>query len=239
MEENILIDPTRRRFVSAVAGGTVLASAAALGIATAKAAQENAKPGSSAKYSEFEFRTQPWFDLSKFEGFNRAIPMKTMAIYCFDPRAAEIPQAVASYLGNEVYPGENILDKAGNRVGNTRTLFTVTNAGGRAAGALQSVSTMDYLFHVQNVVVVHHSYCGATAFPPDALINHFHDHYHTDIAGLFDRDSLSIPHFEESIKYDVKLLRNSPAVPSQVKLYGFFYEINSGKLIEVARDIPA
>jgi hypothetical protein len=28
-------------------------------------------------------------------------------------------------------------------------------------------------------------------------------------------------------------------VPKHVKLYGFFYEINSGKLTEVVRDIPA
>ena len=29
------------------------------------------------------------------------------------------------------------------------------------------------------------------------------------------------------------LLRDSPAVPKHVKLYGFFYEMNSGELIEV------
>ncbi len=30
------------------------------------------------KYTEFETRTQPWFDESKFDGFNFAIPMKTL-----------------------------------------------------------------------------------------------------------------------------------------------------------------
>jgi carbonic anhydrase len=49
----------------------------------------------------------------------------------------------------------------------------------------------------------------------------------------------SVPDFEKSLRYDLDLLRSSPAVPKQVKLYGFFYEINSAKLIEVARDIPA
>ncbi|WP_454725453.1 MULTISPECIES: carbonic anhydrase [Cupriavidus] len=196
------------------------------------------------KYSEFEFRSQPWFDpawfdRSNFQGFSHFIPMKTIVIHCFDPRASEIPQAVADYFGDEVYPGENILDEAGNRIGNTRTLFAVSNAGGRALSALQSVATMDYLFQVQNVVVVHHSFCGATAFSPETLIGEFHDHHHADISAIFDHDSLAISHFEESIKHDVELLRASPAVPRNVKLYGFFYEINSGKLIEVARDIPA
>ncbi|KVZ28727.1 carbonic anhydrase [Burkholderia cepacia] len=197
-----------------------------------------------SQYSEFEFRTQPWFepgwfDRSNFQGFSRFIPMKTIVVHCFDPRASEIPQAVADYFGDEVYPGENILDEAGNRIGNTRTLFAVSNAGGRALSALQSVATMDYLFKVQNVVVVHHSFCGATAFTPEDLVEEFHDHHHADISTMFDHDSLAISNFEESIKHDVQLLRASPAVPKNVKLYGFFYEINSGKLTEVVRDVPA
>src|ERR1700761_7942579 len=118
------------------------------------------------KYAEYEFRTQPWFDQTQFNGFNQAIPMKTLVIHCFDPRATEIPQKVAEYFGDEVFPGENILDEAGNRIGNTRTLFAASNGGGRADQALASIAVMDYLFHIQNVVIVHHSFCGTTAFSP-------------------------------------------------------------------------
>ena len=43
-----------------------------------------------------------------------------------------------------------------------------------------------------------------------------------------------------SIKHDIALLRcQCPAVPEHVKLYGFFYEISAGKLIEVVRDMGA
>ncbi|MGA7778803.1 MAG: carbonic anhydrase [Paraburkholderia sp.] len=196
------------------------------------------------KFTEYEFRTQPWFDQAWFDqapfpGFNPFIPMKTVLIHCFDPRAADIPQKVAEHFGDEVYPGENVLDEAGNRVGNTRTLFAVANAGGRAHAALQSIATMDYLFNVRNVIVVHHSFCGATALTPKLLFAKYREHNDADISDLFDHDSLSIPHFEESIKYDVELLRKSPAVPKDVKLYGFFFEINTGKLTEIVRDIPA
>jgi len=191
-------------------------------------------------FQEFQFRTQPWFDQTSFQGFDQAIPMKTIVIYCFDPRAADIPKAVAEYFGDEVYPGENILDEAGNRVGSTRTLFTLSNAGGRALGALQSIATMDYLFNnYEKVVVVHHSFCGATAFTPDMLISEFHTHYHSDISSMFEHDSLAIMDFEQSVKHDVALLRSSPAVPKHIKIYGFFYEMNSGKLTEIVRDIPA
>jgi carbonic anhydrase len=196
------------------------------------------------KFAEYENRTQPWFDQAwfdqaTFQGFNPFIPMKTLVIHCFDPRASEIPNKVAEYFGDEVYPGENLRDDSGIIVGNTRTLFTACNAGGRAHAALESVVIMDYLFNVQNVVVVHHSFCGATAFSPQRLFDKYREYHHTDITDLFDHGSLSIPHFEESIKYDVELLRNSPAVPKNVKLYGFFFEINTGKLTEIVRDIPA
>jgi len=84
--------------------------------------------------------------MNAFEGANQTVPMKTLVIHCLDPRADEIPLAVAKYFGGEVYPGENILDKSGNRVGHTRTLFVETNTGGRAAFALESVAAMDYIF---------------------------------------------------------------------------------------------
>ena len=192
-----------------------------------------------SKFSGYEYRKQAGFDMNTFEGANQNIPMKTLVIHCLDPRAVEIPKAVAEYLGDEVYPGENVIDKNGTKVGSTRTLFAATNAGGRAAFALECVAAMDYIFHVKNVAVVHHAFCGTTTLTPELMVEKFHDHYHTDISTLFDHDSLAIMDFEESLNYDIELLRSSPAVPKHVKLYGFFYEISSGKLTEVVRDIPA
>lgn len=191
------------------------------------------------KFKELEFRTQPWFKQNEIQAFVRGlIPMESIVIHCFDPRATDIPAKVAEYFGDEVYPGENILDKFGNRIGSTRTLFQVTNAGGRAISALQSIATMEYLFHVERVVVVHHSFCGATAITPDVLVEEFNQKHHSDISNTFEHESLSISSFEESLNHDLKLLRSSPAVPKSVELYGFLYEINSGELIEVNKDIP-
>ncbi|WPU99178.1 hypothetical protein SNE26_24505 [Mucilaginibacter sp. cycad4] len=189
-------------------------------------------------FSQFEFRNQPWFDQNNFEGWNNAIPMKTLVIYCFDPRASDVPEAVAAYFGDEVYPGENILDEAGNRVGHTRTLFTETNGGGRAVSALQSVAVMEYLFNIKNVVVVHHSFCGLTSLTPELFNQEFHDHYHVDVSNLFDPNSIAIMDYEKSIRYDIEMLRSNIAVPKHVNLYGFFYEISSQQLIEVVRDVP-
>jgi hypothetical protein len=52
-----------------------------------------------SRFSDYEYRNQPGFDMNPFEGANQAIPMKTLVIHCFDPRAVEIPQAVAEYFG--------------------------------------------------------------------------------------------------------------------------------------------
>jgi carbonic anhydrase len=191
-----------------------------------------------SKFSDYEYRKQPGFDMNTFEGANQAIPMKILVIHCLDPRAVEIPKAVAEYFGDEVYPGEIITDENGNRVGSTRTLLVATNAGGRAACALECVAAMDYIFDVKNAVVVHHSFCGTTTLTPELIVEEFHDHHHTDISRLFDHNSLAIMDFEASLNYDIRLLRESPAVPKHIKLYGFFYEISSGKLTEVVQDIP-
>jgi carbonic anhydrase len=94
-------------------------------------------------------------------------------------------------------------------------------------------------FDVQNVVVVHHSFRRTTTPTPELLVEEFHDHHHADISTMFDHDSCAIMDFEKSIKYDIELLRASPAVPKHIKLYGLFYEISSGKLTGVVRDIPA
>ncbi|AKD55434.1 carbonic anhydrase [Spirosoma radiotolerans] len=189
-------------------------------------------------FSQFEFRNLPGFDQNNFDGFDQAIPMKTMVIYCFDPRASEIPKAVADYLGDEVYPGENKVDENGVRIGHTRTLFTLSNGGGRALQSLQSIATMDYLFHYKNVVIVHHSFCGMTSYTPELLIEKFHDHHHVDISGLWGHEDMAIEDYEKTIKHDIELLANSPLVPKHLNLYGFFYEINSGQLTEVVR-VPA
>jgi carbonic anhydrase len=191
------------------------------------------------KFSNYEHRKQPGFDMSTFEGANQTIPMKTLVIHCFDPRAVEFPQAVAEHFGDELYPEEIITDPNGTRVGSTRPLFAATNAGGRAAFALGSVAAMDYIFSVKNVVVVHHSFCGTRTLTPELMVEEFYDHHHAEISTLFDHDSLAIMDFEASLNDDIKLLRSSSAVPEHIKPYGFFYEISSSKLTEVVGDIPA
>jgi carbonic anhydrase len=186
-----------------------------------------------SKFSDYEYRKQPGFDMNTFEGANQAIPMKTLVIHCLDQRPSP------SILEMRSTQEKSSPTKMAIELGSTRTLFVSTNAGGRAASALECVAAMDYIFDVKNVVVVHHSFCGTTTLTPELIVEEFHDHHHADISTLFDHDSLAIMDFEESLNYDIRLLRESPAVPKHIKLYGFFYEISSGKLTELVQDIPS
>ena len=101
-----------------------------------------------SKFSAYEYRTQPGFDQSKFEGANQAIPMKTLVIHCFDPRATEIPQKVAEYFGDEVYPGENILDEASKQSGwqHANVICRDKQPAAVPPFALLSVAAMDSIY---------------------------------------------------------------------------------------------
>jgi carbonic anhydrase len=191
-----------------------------------------------AKFKEFVFSAMQGFDEPSFrKTFAQAITLKTIVIHCFDPRAVEIPEVVARHLPGEIYPGENVVDEAGKRVGHTRTLFPISVAGGRAVAGLQSISTMEHMFGLENVVVVHHSFCGATSFTADGMLDAFKHEHGVDISSEYDRGSLSITDYESSLEYDVALVRASPGVPGHVNVYGFFYNIDTGELTEVVRNV--
>ena len=66
------------------------------------------------KFDQFAFSAQPSFDeAATRKAFSQAVPLKTLVIFCYDARAAEILNAVAKLFDDEVYPGEIILDGYG------------------------------------------------------------------------------------------------------------------------------
>jgi carbonic anhydrase len=192
------------------------------------------------RFDQYAFNANPTFDepLTR-EAFSHAVPLKTVVIHCYDPRAADIPQAVAQYLGHEVFPGVIIRDDAGNRVASSTTIFPVIVAGGRAVDALRSITVAQHLFGIENVVVVHHSHCGATSFTADGIIDAYRHEHDTDISTLYDRGSICIDDYEASLKRDTALIRSNPGTPKHVDIYGLFYDIDSGTITEVVYDKAA
>ena len=156
-------------------------------------------------------------------------------MYCYDPRCAGVPAAVAAELG-EVYPGEIVTDAEGNKVGSTTTLFEVVVAGGRAIDARRSITTAQHLFGIENVVIVHHTRCGAALFTADEIIESFRREHGADIAGLYERDSISISDYETSLKHDARLMRESAGTPKHVDIYGYLFDIDTGELSLAVHD---
>ncbi|HWX26456.1 MAG TPA: carbonic anhydrase, partial [Steroidobacteraceae bacterium] len=82
------------------------------------------------KFDRFAFAASPQFDEAATRvAFAKAVPLQTLIIYCYDPRAAEIPNAVAKWLGAEEYPGRVIVDQNGKSVASTTTIFPIVVAG--------------------------------------------------------------------------------------------------------------
>lgn len=170
--------------------------------------------------------------------FAKAVPLRTVVIYCFDPRAVGIPAAVASEF-DEVYPGDIITDAQGNKVASTTSLFDVVVAGGRAVDALRSITAAQHLFGVKNIVIVHHTQCGATSFSADGIIDaHKHEHGR-DISDLYERESICITDYVTSLEHDTRLVRNSDGTPPHVNIYGCVYNIDTHELSRVVEDIRA
>ena len=190
------------------------------------------------KFDHYAFSAHPSFnEAATREAFSRAVPLRTLVIYCYDPRATEIPDAVAKLFGDEVFPGEIILDGAGNRVASSTTIFPIIVAGGRAVDALRSITVAQHLFGIQNVIVVHHSHCGATSFTADGIVDAYQHEHHLDISNLYQRSSICITDYEASLKHDTALIRSHAGTPRHVNIFGYFYDIDTRALTEVVRDL--
>src|SRR5262244_1273040 len=188
-------------------------------------------------FETYVFSKQPAFvETEMRKTFKQAVPLRTVVVYCYDPRAVDIPRAVAKAMPGEVYPGEIVWDEQGRKVASTSTIFPVVVAGGRAVDALRSITVAQHLFGIENIVVVHHTYCGATSFTPEGLINAFYNEQGVEISGLYDRGNIAIADYETSLKRDTRLLRESKGTPKKVKIYGYLFNIDTEALTLIVED---
>ncbi len=187
-------------------------------------------------FDAYAFSAQPGYDEPAVRAeFAKAVPLRTLVIYCYDPRAAGIPEAVARQFG-EVYPGEVVTDEAGNKVASTTSLFEVVVAGGRAVDALRSITVAQHLFGIENLVVVHHTHCGATSYTAEGIVEAFREEHGADIVGLYDEESVRISDYVSSLKHDARLIRESAGTPPHANVYGYMYDIDTGALTQVLAD---
>jgi len=126
----------------------------------------------------------------------------------------------------------------------------IRNAGGRASDdAIRSLVISYKLLGTREWFVVHHTDCGMELFTDDTIAGlldksletasidaqGWHDHGHGpgSVHGHFIKWH-TISDLAGSVVEDVARIRTHPLVPASIPIYGYIYDVRSGKLNEVA-----
>jgi carbonic anhydrase len=125
----------------------------------------------------------------------------------------------------------------------------IRNAGGRASDdAIRSLVISYKLLGTREWFVIHHSDCGMETFTDDIMRDLLSKSLKTaSFDGKAWRDVgpgpgstegvfiewLAIKDQPGSVTSDVKRIRNHPLVPADIPVFGYIYDVKTGKLIEV------
>jgi len=125
----------------------------------------------------------------------------------------------------------------------------VRNAGGRASDdAIRSLVISHKLLGTREWFVIHHTDCGMETFTDEVmhkLLSHSLETAIFSDGGWQDTgtgpgstegefiDWLTIHDRLESVRADVRRIRNHPLVPRDIPIYGYMYDVATGRLTEV------
>jgi carbonic anhydrase len=125
----------------------------------------------------------------------------------------------------------------------------IRNAGGRASDdAIRSLVISYKLLGTREWFVIHHTDCGMETFTDDVMADLLANSLETatiDEKGWRDTGKgpgsidgkfikwLTIRNQADSVLEDVTRIRNHPLVPKGIPIYGYIYDVKSGRLNEV------
>ena len=125
----------------------------------------------------------------------------------------------------------------------------IRNAGGRASDdAIRSLVISYKLLGTREWFVIHHTNCGMETFTDEVMRGLLASSLKTatvDASGWHDSgegpgsaegqyiDWLTISNLEQSVVDDVQRIRSHPLVPRDIPIYGYIYDVRSGRLNEV------
>jgi carbonic anhydrase len=131
----------------------------------------------------------------------------------------------------------------------------IRNAGGRASDdAIRSLVISYKLLGTKEWFVVHHSDCGMLLFDDEVmrgLLSKSLETARITTKGWEDAGKgpgsdegryinfLSFHDLEGSVTEDVRRIRRHPLVPGRIPVYGFTYDVKTGKLVEVPEAMKA
>lgn len=125
----------------------------------------------------------------------------------------------------------------------------IRNAGGRASDdAIRSLVISYKLLGTKEFFVIHHSDCGMEFFTNEVISGLLASSLETaamDENGFHDVGTgggsaegnyinfLTIADKTGSVVDDVRRIRNHPLIPNRIPIYGYIYDVKTGRLIEV------
>jgi carbonic anhydrase len=125
----------------------------------------------------------------------------------------------------------------------------IRNAGGRASDdAIRSLVISYKLLGTREWFVIHHSNCGMEFFTDEVMRDLLANSLETAALGANGFtdvgqgpgssegnyvDWLTIKDNPTSVVDDVTRLRNHPLVPGSIPIYGYIYDVETGRLVEV------
>lgn len=131
----------------------------------------------------------------------------------------------------------------------------IRNAGGRASDdAIRSLVISYKLLGTKEWFVIHHTDCGMEYFTSEVMADLLASSLNTaslGADGFYDTGSgtgssegqyidwLTIKDLAQSVVDDVSRIRRHPLVPGSIPVYGYIYDVKTGKLIEVPQATEA
>ncbi len=105
------------------------------------------------------------------------------------------------------------------------------NAGGRVTeDMIRSLVISEQQLGTREIVVLHHTDCGAQTFTNDEFADQLQRDLGVDVHG---KDFLPFTDIEDSVRVDVAILKNSLLIPEDVAISGAIYNVDTGRITEV------
>ena len=105
------------------------------------------------------------------------------------------------------------------------------NAGGRVTeDMIRSLVISQQQMGTREIVVLHHTDCGAQTFQNKDFQEHLKRELGVDVS---DQDFLPFQDIDESVREDMRLLQESPLIPDDVVISGAVYDVDTGSMRQI------
>jgi carbonic anhydrase len=109
----------------------------------------------------------------------------------------------------------------------------IRNAGGIVTeDALRSLIISHYLLGTQEFMIINHTDCGMLTFRDSELHDRLRQSTGTSAVGPAAFHSFS--NVEQNVREQIQKVRSHPWIPRGIAVRGFVYDVNTGRLSEVA-----